>query len=491
MAQTWLQGHDTRLEDSHSNIKTQATDSLKNALNLIDDKLDNPLKISTSAAVLTVAASKVQDLKSAGTIEGTSNSISRAISPLGSTVIETASSTINVSSGAVTGDFGSSPVSPTMTASYYVYMGIELRKDGKLYTMFGTEGATSGAATKPSFSKGSLAVGYILLQDNGTGGQWHFSNPLEANIVQFSVGGSGGSGAGDAAEILERAKDWFENAPFVYMTANVFSLDESTKVDVSSTASYNVVNSSYAFGAAGQTVISKQLMDAEFITSGEDIGTIEVSAYWLLSAIDTAAVYSASRDGGSTWETITMTRIGDSDAYRGFLNFANVSSAVTDLRLKIVSSAGSKELLGYAVCYSYQQGTVSGVELRDVKTTSTNANTFTLNFLPDPTKLKVFWVEKAQVFAYGAFTLDGRSVIFPADTFNEAGTQTLIFEQPLGGGFDNSDANAALLAANKLGSSDLSIDRSAAGQGIKLRNAAGTLVELTIDTYNNIVIKSV
>lgn len=133
----------------------------------------------------------------------------------------------------------------------------------------------------------------------------------------------------------------------------------------------------------------------------------------------------------------------------------------------------------------------AGTEDRQVFQFSNNASSFTLNFMPDPTKLKVFWVEKGEVLVLGAWWLNGRTVIFLADTFNEAGLQTLVFEQIYGSAFDGSPVNANLLASNFLGSSDLSVDRSSAGRGIKLRNAAGTLVELTLDASNNIVIKSV
>jgi hypothetical protein len=61
----------------------------------------------------------------------------------------------------------------------------------------------------------------------------------------------------------------------------------------------------------------------------------------------------------------------------------------------------------------------------------------------------------------------------------------------LGNSFDNSDRNAAILAANNLGSTDPSIDHSQNGRGIYLRRPDGTLREITIDNSDNIAVYSV
>jgi hypothetical protein len=89
------------------------------------------------------------------------------------------------------------------------------------------------------------------------------------------------------------------------------------------------------------------------------------------------------------------------------------------------------------------------------------------------------------------FYLDGHKIVFPVNTFNGLGTVTLVFDQPEGAAFDNSENNASLLAANFLGSTDATIDRSVAGRGIFLRRPDGTLRELTIDNSDQIAIYSV
>ncbi len=168
-----------------------------------------------------------------------------------------------------------------------------------------------------------------------------------------------------------------------------------------------------------------------------------------------------------------------------------------DLRVRITSSASNVELKGYGILYGRQEQVVTGLLNREVQSfdgTVNNYNTFTLaNFLPDPDLLRVYHVETGQVYLYGTggFSLNGYQVIFPANTFNGLGTVTLVFDQLEGTSFDNSDRNAALMAANFLGSTDASIDRSQNGRGIFLRRPDGTLREITIDNSDNIVVYSV
>jgi hypothetical protein len=174
-----------------------------------------------------------------------------------------------------------------------------------------------------------------------------------------------------------------------------------------------------------------------------------------------------------------------------------VQGRALDLRVRITSSASNVQLKGYGVLYGRQDQVVTGIKNREVQQfngTTNNFNTFTLtNFLPDPDLLKVYHVETGQVYMYGTngFSLNGYQVVFPANTFNGLDTVTLVFDQLAGTSFDNSDQNAALLAANFLGSTNASIDRSQNGRGIFLRRPDGTLREITIDNNDNIAVYSV
>ena len=168
-----------------------------------------------------------------------------------------------------------------------------------------------------------------------------------------------------------------------------------------------------------------------------------------------------------------------------------------DLRVRVTSSAGSKAMDGVAIYYdpSFNAVSTSGKKL-DVKQflSTANTNSFTIGFLPDPDLLTVYYVEGGQAFRFGAFSLNGYTVTFPVNSFNNGGvasTITLVFDQSGKGSFDNSDSNAALLAANRLGSTDGTIDKSVSGRGILIRNAAGALRELSLDNSDNIIISSV
>ena len=96
------------------------------------------------------------------------------------------------------------------------------------------------------------------------------------------------------------------------------------------------------------------------------------------------------------------------------------------------------------------------------------------------------------MYKYPAFNIDGHNITFASGTFltpNE--TIVLIFDQSEGSGFDNADANANLLATNHLGSTDGAVDKSVVGRGIFLRRPDGTLREICIDDFDNIVVYSV
>lgn len=166
-----------------------------------------------------------------------------------------------------------------------------------------------------------------------------------------------------------------------------------------------------------------------------------------------------------------------------------------DLRIRYTSSIVGAQLAAVGIMYSALQSALGGLKNREVFKFSgnDNLNTFTVTtFMPDPDLLMVFEAETGQVYVNGGFALQGQNIVFPPNTFNKPGDDiTLIAVQNQGSAFDNSDRNAALLAANNLGSTDPSIDRSQNGRGIFLRRPDGTLREITIDNDDNIQIWSV
>jgi hypothetical protein len=174
----------------------------------------------------------------------------------------------------------------------------------------------------------------------------------------------------------------------------------------------------------------------------------------------------------------------------------SVNGLTVDLRVKIIAGTADVKFEALGLFHELDpSGIVAGLKNREVFNFSGNSNTyqFTLTrFVPDPDMLKVYDVTTGQVYTYGAFSIDGQTVIFTSGQFaipNE--NVTLVFDQMVGGSYDNSDLNALLLASNHLGSTDASIDKSVAGLGLFLRRPDGTLREIAIDDDDNIVVYSV
>lgn len=170
-----------------------------------------------------------------------------------------------------------------------------------------------------------------------------------------------------------------------------------------------------------------------------------------------------------------------------------------DLRVRVTNFISNVLLAGVGVFYDrgltgipvdgqINQHKASFLSITD------NLNEFTVPFLPDPRLLLVFEIATGQVYRYGAFSLSGSTVIFPQNTFLKAldeEVQLEFFQINNATSYDNSDKNAALLAANHLGSADPQIDLSVAGRGIFLRRPDGTLRELVINDNDEIEIYSV
>ena len=269
-----------------------------------------------------------------------------------------------------------------------------------------------------------------------------------------------------------------------------------------------VVNNSG--GTPGTTVFSESApISANSLVTGSntlDLGTVVLVPGTYHVVVRTDDAYKAASGANNLTLNGNLTADGRSNYNGTVWSDAGTTSIqlltlgiALDLRVRITSSAGSKALDGYGIFYDLEPvGVASGVkqlEVRKFKAVADNLSSFTLtNFLPDPDVMTVYYVEGGQAFKYGAFTLQGYTVQFPTNSFNNGGVEadvTLVFAQLEGSGFDNSDSNAALLTANHLGSTDATIDKSLAGFGLFLRRPDGTLREIAIDNNDNLVIYSV
>lgn len=222
-------------------------------------------------------------------------------------------------------------------------------------------------------------------------------------------------------------------------------------------------------------------------------------SYWV--KIDTDAAYKAAYLVGTSLGVRSTT--GGTDSVYNAGSWVSSSNKIKfgilghkyDLRVKVVSSASGKKLKSFGIFYNETVASViSGYQALQKITFSGDANTYQFAltaFLPNPDSLKVYDIKTGQVYRYPAFTLNGQTVEFNPGAFYVPGESVqLLFDQSEGSGFDSSDSNASLLAANHLGSTDGTIDKSANGRGIYLRRPDGTLREICIDDSDNIVIYS-
>lgn len=164
---------------------------------------------------------------------------------------------------------------------------------------------------------------------------------------------------------------------------------------------------------------------------------------------------------------------------------------VLDLRARITAS-GAGSLEGFGVLFDFADAMrTTGLPIeRKVQLANTTAASFTLTkFAPDPDLLEV--ICDGKIYVYGDFQLQGQTVIFPDETFLSASDLALTFRQLRGVAFDSSDRNAQLLAANFLGSTDATIDRSQNGRGIFVKRPDGVMREITIDNNDQIAVYSV
>lgn len=231
-------------------------------------------------------------------------------------------------------------------------------------------------------------------------------------------------------------------------------------------------------------VISTGYLAMSSVVSGAtttvDIADVAIAAGTYHVVVKTDAAYKASFVTNATSLKLSQNGTGLRRNVVG-INFL--------LSVRVTSSAANKALAGLGIFYKEESRINGGTKKVDAKvfTDSSIPATFELSFIPDVDLLKVYHVETGQVYRSPAFSVQGTTITFPTGTFTGAGSSiTLIFDQIEGSSFDNSDQNAALLTANRLGSTNGAIDRSVAGRGILLRKPNTVFGEITLDNNNNL-----
>lgn len=489
MSITRIQDHQMVHDSALPILGKAARTQIKDIVDAVDVNAGSPCRLS--------AAFPTPDTKlyiSANTITMADGS-KKSTPPLKGTIPSLVAATVDFPTRSFTGPMDIEW--PTATMVGYRRVGFTILSSGLIKAVWSAESASPSTVDPGTlFIKGSLPIGWVDLQQTAfSPAAWCGLNAVDglsltsADITNFGSGGAGGSsGTGDVTTILSRIDLMLADSKYQFRTAVDFAIDDVTATD-SATATWDLVNSVYSF-ANGDVWTSSNLLNSEFTDT--EISELELVAFWSpLGTIPTDAKYEVSGDG-ATWTEVTMVRNGTTDQFVGQVFFA--TPIATALQVRVTSmSAGGYMLAGVGVLLGNPTGQIAtGLDLTDTKSFdgSTNPTTFAMTKFRPNNKLKVFLIETGQVFRFGAFTIDGMNVVFPADTFANAGmTYTLLFDMTEGGGFDNSDLNASLLAANHLGAADAGIDRSVAGQGVLLRSPNGTLYEITvrddggIDTY--------
>lgn len=548
----------------------------------------------------------------------------------------------SVNNNNITNDTGGPTILLNLGAGEFVRMGVSVNGLGQIIITLGDPNTTLNLATVPPITPGTFSVGYVVLQEN--------AGNIEAieNEDIFQYVADGFNKGGDANQIEQAIRDQLDLSPYKAATPVVFELSDLQYIEQgSSTGAYDASDFSWEFTLASQVLTTKQMLDSsEFLGKEKNVHGVDLNVYWRAGEVDAGATYEISKDGGESWDTITMERTGDATSlyngtldrfttndsvreseltvglseelnttttvalaqafvpsealgvksvnvrysslapFGGFIvkiardngglpgdivtcsniteipdtggvasvlsvpvsetilnagetyhliiatdgeykaNYVAATNSVSleknasedgmsrsnaagtwvdagsegmpyeivgyflDLRARVTSS-GAGKVKGIGVYYDLQVGTVvqgiKNFDRRDFLAVADNLDTFNINFTPDPELFEVYHVQDGKVYKYPAFTIDGNTISFAPNFFDNGGieqTQTLLFMQSKGSSFDNSDTNANLLAANHLGSSDPTVDRSVSGRGIILRRPDGTLVEITVDNSN-------
>lgn len=243
---------------------------------------------------------------------------------------------------------------------------------------------------------------------------------------------------------------------------------------------------------ANDIVFQSNEVDLSALAAGNNDVVIDITAP--LEAGDYHIVYLTNLEYRDNYLAATNELSVRTDASSNIIH--TLEGRLIDLRVRIESSAGDKFLAGYGVFYD-KDDTFAFADVgykRQVIEFSgnDNINEFTITeFIPDPILMTVYEIGTGGAYRAGAFSVNGGTVSFPANTFNQPGdTITLEFLQVFSGSQQFDSTNRALLAENNLGSLDPSLDLSQPGLGIILQRPDGTLRMLTIDDDDNIDIKS-
>jgi hypothetical protein len=131
-----------------------------------------------------------------------------------------------------------------------------------------------------------------------------------------------GSGSGGGSGLLEDLKNQLIDSYYNFLSAEDFANTTDLVDSVNTTAVYNLTSRSYHM-ATGQKLTTINLLDSGFFDFKQDIDQAMVTLRYVEGHVDTNPTVKLTRNSGVTWQTVTVTRNGQTDELSGILNFAN------------------------------------------------------------------------------------------------------------------------------------------------------------------------
>lgn len=215
--------------------------------------------------------------------------------------------------------------------------------------------AVLASAPYPSFVSSAKKSGAVLVRN--------VAGTITLQLIrQLGVGsGSGaGGGGGSGSDIVTRAQERLLVSSFQHLNPNDFLAYGTTKV-LSATATYDNPTGTYTFSGAGQNVISTNLLDADFMAAGLDVGTTEVMTFW--ATYDVGQVVQFTRDQGLNYQAVTMSRVGTSDLARGVINFTEEVTQVVLSTYSVSNADTNSPLNATTAQWRAQAVTLTGVNV--------------------------------------------------------------------------------------------------------------------------------
>jgi hypothetical protein len=298
------------------------TDTVFAALN---SEITPPLAFSVTGANRVVTIGNI-------TVTNPSTNLNRTVPPISQLLPAFSSGTVTfdpTGAGNATPSAGSA-LALGMTASKFMRVGVSIDPLGSLTLTKGTEAASLAAATTPAVPSGLFGIGQIVVRTDGSN---NVANVLTSDLYQY-VGGGGGSGSGDASSILETIKNELVDSSYQNVTPSIASQQAATLVSsFGGTGSYSIADQTYLFPVIADSLTSVQMLDEEEFISNNPTDITKSLAYlaWRSGYIDPSSTVEISRNGGTNYYPVTMSRVGaNTEAFTGEYEWTR-EEEVTDL----------------------------------------------------------------------------------------------------------------------------------------------------------------